>query len=191
MLEPRQEPVELVLLQVELGQLADDVELMIQVLGSIEGPPVDLDRFLGLVLAGQSVGQSEDDLGVVGVGPDSPSQGVEPFFRSTELETKLSEKLIVVGLPGAAASRSRPALRAASVRPSRDSILAMPVKCSVRLRRSISASRRKASAESPRLPADSRTRAAKVQARIERGSSCDRPVGGPNRLGQLGMSASR
>ena len=46
----------------------------------------------------------------------------------------------------------------------------MPVKCSVRLRRSISASRRRASAASARLPADSRTRAASVQAGIERGS---------------------
>ena len=63
----------------------------------------------------------------------------------------------------------------------------MPVKCSVRLRRSISASRRKASAESPRLPADSRTRAARVQAGIERGSSRDRPIGRANRLGELGV----
>ncbi len=71
---------------------------MIEFFGSIEGAPVDLDRFLGLILAGQSIRQHEDDLGIVRVGPDSPSQGVNPFFRSTKLETELSEKLVVVGV---------------------------------------------------------------------------------------------
>ena len=96
--EPRQEPVELVALKVELGQLGDDAELGVEVVGPVEGPPVDLNGFLGLVLAGQGLGQGEDDLGVVGIGPHSPAQGVEPFFRSTELKAKLGEILIVVGI---------------------------------------------------------------------------------------------
>ena len=76
---------------------------------------------------------------------------------------------------------------AASIRPRRVSSLAMPVKCSVRLRRSISASRRKASAASARLPADSRTRAANVHAGIDRGSICDGLLGRSHRLGQLAV----
>ena len=63
----------------------------------------------------------------------------------------------------------------------------MPVRCSVRLRRSISARRRRASAASPRLPADSRTRAASVQAGIERGSTSIGLVGGADGLGQLAV----
>ena len=58
----------------------------------------------------------------------------------------------------------------------------MPVRYSPRLRRSTSARRRKASAASPRLPADSRTRAATVHAGIERPFALDRPVGGADGL---------
>ena len=58
-LEPGQEPVELVALEVQLGQPADDVELVVEVVGLVEGPPVHLDGFLGLVLAGEGLGQGE------------------------------------------------------------------------------------------------------------------------------------
>ena len=107
MLEPRQEPVELVALEVELGQLGDDAELGVEVVGPVEGPPVHLDGFFGLVLAGQGLGQGEDDLGVVGIGPHGPAQGVEPFLRPTEPEAELGEELIVVGV----AAVRRPASR--------------------------------------------------------------------------------
>ena len=78
--------------------MADDAELGVEVVGLVEGPPVHLDRFVGPVLAGQRLGQGEDDLGVVGVDPDGPAQGVEPFLGPAEPEAELGEELIVVGV---------------------------------------------------------------------------------------------
>ena len=97
-LEPGQEPVELVALKVELGQPADGAELAVEVVGLVEGPPVHLDRLVGAVLAGQGLGQGERDLGVVGVDPDRPAQGVEPFLGPAELEAELGEELVTVGV---------------------------------------------------------------------------------------------
>ena len=74
------QPVELVALEVQLGQPADDVELVVEVLGLVEGPPVHLDRFLGPVLAGEGLGEGQDDLGVVGVDAHGAAEGVEPLL---------------------------------------------------------------------------------------------------------------
>ena len=118
--------------------LLHDVELVIELFGAIERPPVHLDRFVGLILAGQRLGQPEHDAAVIGIGTNRPAQGVETLLGPSEPEAELGKELVAFGIPGAAASKSRPALSACSTRPSRASSRATPVKCSMRLRRSIS-----------------------------------------------------
>ncbi len=98
MLEPGQEPVELVALEVELGQAADGAQLGVEVFGLVEGPPVHLDGLVGAVLTGQGLGQGEGDLGIVGIDPHGPAQGVEAFLRSAELEAELGEELVAFGI---------------------------------------------------------------------------------------------
>ena len=39
-----------------------------------------------------------DDLGVVGVDPHGPAEGVEPFLGPAELEAELGEELVVLGI---------------------------------------------------------------------------------------------
>ena len=98
MLEPGQEPVELVALEVQLGQAADGAQLGVEVFGLVEGPPVHLDGLVGAILPGEGLGQGERDLGVVGVDPHRAPQGVEPFLGSAELEAELGEELVILGV---------------------------------------------------------------------------------------------
>ncbi len=99
-LEPRQQAIELVALEVQLGHPADHAELGVEVLGLVEGPPVHLDRLLGPVHPGEVLGEREDDLGVVGIDPHGASQGVEPLVGPAELEAELREELVVLGVAG-------------------------------------------------------------------------------------------
>ena len=109
-LEPGQQAVELVALEVQLGQLADDVELVVQVLGAVEGAPVHLDGFLGLVLAGEGLGEGQDGPGVAGVGADGAAEGVEPLLDPAVLEAELGEELGMLGAgrPSRPGARGRP-----------------------------------------------------------------------------------
>ncbi len=93
MLEPGEEAVELAALEVELGELARDVEPVIELLGSIESSPVHLDGLIGLELARQGFCQLEDDSAFAGVGPHGPAEGVEPLFGPAQLEAEAGEKL--------------------------------------------------------------------------------------------------
>ena len=92
MLQPGEEPVELAALEVQLGQLADDVELVIELFGAVERPPVHLDRFVGLVLAGQSLGQLEHDPALGRVGPHRPAQGIEPLLGPAQARSRAGQR---------------------------------------------------------------------------------------------------
>ncbi len=182
-LEPGQEAVELVALEVQLGQLADDVELVVQVLGAVEGAPVHLDGFLGLVLAGEGLGEGQDGLGIAGVGADGAAEGVEPLLDPAVLEAELGEELGVLG-----AGRGRGQELAAGL----DGLVDPPQPrlepgdarrgtrrgCGGRCPRG----GRRASAASPRLPADSRHAGRQRPGRdrsADRSRSRDRPPGPP------------
>ena len=84
----------------KFGQLGHDPQLGVEVVGLVEGPPVHLDRLVGAILAGQGLRQGERDLGVIGIDPNSPAQGVEPFLRPPEPEAELGKELIIVGITG-------------------------------------------------------------------------------------------
>ncbi len=93
-LQPREEPVELAALEVKLGELADDVELVVEILGPVKRSPVHLDRFFGLILAGERLGQPQHDPAVVGIGPHGPAQSVESFLGSAQPEAELGKELV-------------------------------------------------------------------------------------------------
>ena len=170
MLEAGEEAVELAALKVKLGQLLHHVELVVQLFGAVERPPVHLDRFVGLILARQGFGQSQHHAAFVGIGAHRPAQGVEAFLGLPQPEAELGEELIVFGIAGrsrqqvSAGFQSRLDPPEAGFEPGNagqvlDAIAAVDL-----------GEPRERSAASPRLPDDSRTRARSVQA----GSTGDR-----------------
>ena len=109
-LEPAEEPVELVPLEVEGGQPGDHAELAVEVGRLLEGPPEHLDGLLGAELAGEGLGQREDDLDLVGVDADRPPEGVEALVLAAELEAEAGEELVVLGVAGRRGDQVAPGL---------------------------------------------------------------------------------
>ena len=70
-----------------------------RLVGLLVAPPVHLDRFVDAELAGQGLGQGQEDLGVVGVDADGAAEGVEALVGLAELEAELGEELVVLGVP--------------------------------------------------------------------------------------------
>ena len=98
-LQPGQQSVELVALEIQIGKSADDTQLAVQVVGLVKGSPVHLNGFVGAILAGQGFGEGERDLGIVRIDTHGPAESIEPLFRSAELEAELGKKLVTFGIP--------------------------------------------------------------------------------------------
>ena len=171
MLQPRKEPVELAALEIKLRQLLDHVELVIELVGPVKRPPVHLDRFVGLILAGQRLGQPEHDAALIRIGTNRPAQGIEPLLRPAQAEAELGKELVAFRV--ARCSREQvstrlqcrldppqPGLEPGHTRQMLDAIAAID----------LGKPTQSAAAASPRLPADSRSRAASVHAGTDRGS---------------------
>ena len=92
------EPVEAVRSQVEFRQTAHDTQLALQIVHSLEGPPIQLDRFVGAILLGKRAGERQQGRFVRRIDANGTAQSVQSLFRSAQLETEVREELIVFGV---------------------------------------------------------------------------------------------
>ena len=90
------EPVELVVLDIQLGQPRDDAQLAVEVIGLVEGAPEQLDRLARAEALSQGVTQRLQAARLRRVGPNGAAEGFEPFFAVAELEAELGVELIML-----------------------------------------------------------------------------------------------
>ena len=97
-LQPFEQPVELVVLQVELRDALDDAELAFEFVGLLERPPQQFDRLALADALAQRVGERDEPLRVGRVGPHRAPQGFQPLLLVAELEAEVGEELVDLGV---------------------------------------------------------------------------------------------
>ncbi len=99
-LQPLDEPVELVVLEVKLRDPLDDAELAFEFVGLLERPPQQFDRLALPDSFAEGVGECDQPLWIGRIRADRAAEGVEPFFLIAELEAEIGEELVDLGIAG-------------------------------------------------------------------------------------------
>ena len=96
--QPFEKPVKLVRLQIQFRQFRNDTQPVIQISRFVEGPPIEFDRFAGAELFAESRCEQQQTFRLGRIHADGSSQGSQAFFRFTQLETKLTEEFVQLGI---------------------------------------------------------------------------------------------